>query len=640
MVLLVKPVLEISNRCKATTDTLKTKEGNDGLVKGLCKQGRLRESLRILQDMVENGIWPYSSTYDSLLQGCLNAKSLPDAKLVHAHMIQTQFECQDISLGNKLVSIYVKLGSLIEARRVFDEMPLKNVVSWTAMIAAYARHEHAQEALGFFYEMQDMGLQPNHFTFSSIIPACTDLEVLREVHGEIRKGGFETNVFVGNGLVDMYAKHGFIEFARELFDKMPQRDVVSWNAMIAGYVQNGLVGDALKLFQEMPKRDVISWNTMIAGYAQCGDVENAVELFEKMPGHNLVSWNTMIAGYVQNGYVKEAFELFQIMPERNVISWNAVISGFAQNGQVEEALNLFKTMPESNVVSWNAMIGGYSQNGQAENALKLFGQMQMVNIKPNTETFVIVLPACSALAALERGSEAHEVVIRSGFHSDVLVGNTLVGMYAKCGSTEDARKVFNRMRQQDTASWSAMIVGYAINGCAKESLELFEQMQFTSTKPDRVTFVGVLSACCHAGLVDEGRQYFDIMTRFYHITPAMEHYGCMIDLLGRAGCLDEANDLINKMPFKPDADMWGSFLSACRTHNNIDLGEKAAQHLIELNPQNPAPYVLLSNIYAAAGRWDDIGIVRNRMKERKVKKKPGCSWIVINKQVHAFLVGG
>jgi pentatricopeptide repeat protein len=213
-------------------------------------------------------------------------------------------------------------------------------------------------------------------------------------------------------------------------------------------------------------------------------------------------------------------------------------------------------------------------------------------------------------------------------------------MYAKCGSIEDARKVFDRMRQQDSASWSAMIVGYAINGCSKESLELFEQMQFTGLKPDRVTFVGVLSACCHAGLVNEGRQYFDIMTRFYHITPAVEHYGCMIDLLGRAGCFDEANDLINKMPIKPDADMWGSLLSACRTHNNIDLGEKVAEHLIALNPQNPAPYVLLSNIYAAAGRWDDIGSVRNRMKDRKVKKKLGCSWIVINKQVHAFLVGG
>eukprot|EP01018_Ginkgo_biloba_P031948 Gb_02723 [translate_table: standard] len=766
-----------SNTINSMTSAPK-REGNDNNnhlagVRTLCKQEGLKETLRVLHAMDHRRICADSSVYDTLLQGCLNSKALPESKLVHAHMIQTGFKLEDISLENKLVSIYAKCGNVVDARRVLDQMPKQNAVSWTIIIAAYARHGQGEEALSMFYQMQQIGIQPSPFTFASVLPACANLSALdqgKEIHEVIIRCGFQSNVFVGNALVDMYAKCGSLDDARNMFDKMAERDVVSWNTIIGGYTQNGNVSEALKLFHKMPERNVVSWNAMIAGYAQNGLVDEALELFRKMPGRNVVSWtamiaaccrhrrgeealalfydmqrtgikpnhftfasvlsacasltapdkgkaiheqisgsqfqsnifvgnalvdmyakcgsienarsvfdqmpekdvvswNAMIAGYAQNGlveealhllqkmpeqnvvswnaiiagytqigHIEEALKLFQKMPEQDVVSWNAIIAGFAKNGQGDEALKLFQKMPERDVVSWNVIMAGFAQNGQGEEALKLFRQMQLAGVKPNSETISIVLPACTNVAALEQGKEIHDVIIKSEFQFDIFVGSALVDMYAKCGSVEYARKVFDKMPQRDVVSWTAMIVGYAMHGCGEEALQLFEQMQHSGIRPDHVTFLGVLSACCHAGLVDEGWQYFNCMTK-YRITPAMEHYSCMVDLLGRAGNLYEAQDFINKMPIKPLATVWGSLLGACRIYTNIDLAEHAAERLFELNPENTTPYVLLSNIYAAAGRWGDIEKVRKLMKDRRVKKKPGCSWIVVNRQVHAFLVG-
>eukprot|EP01018_Ginkgo_biloba_P031778 Gb_10324 [translate_table: standard] len=806
-----------------------------GDVRTLCKQGRLKEALSILHLMDCRGSPVDDSTYVSVLQECASKKALPEGKLVHALVTDGGLP-SDMFLGNTLVNMYGKCGSLLDARRVLDQMPKRNVVSWTVLIAAYARYGQSHEALALFYQMQRTGIQPNEFTFTSILPACANSavpehgkkvheEIIRcgfesnvfvasalvtmyvkcgnienarqvfdkmterntvtwtvmiagyahnghvddalklfermperdmvswtamiagyaqnghvdealklfqkmperdvvswtamisgyaqngffeealklfremqltgvkpnpetfasvlpacanlgtvehgeEIHEEIIRSGFQSNVFVGSALVDMYIKCKSIEKARKVFDKMPNRNVVSWNTMVAGYAQNGQVDDALKLFQRMPERNVISWNSMIAGYAQNGHVDIALKLFRKMPERDVVSWTVMIAGYAQIGLVDEALKLFREMPERNVVSWNAMISGYAQNGHVDEAIKLFREMPERNVISWNTMIAGYAQNGYVDEALKLFQemperslvswtaiiaayaqnghfeeslklfrQMQLAGVKPNSDTFASALPACANLAALEHGKEVHEDIIRSGFQYDVFVGSALVDMYAKCGSIDDACKVFGKMPKRDVVLWNAMIVGYAMHGYGMEALNLFEQMRHSGTNPNDVTFIGVLSACCHAGLVDDGKRYFDSMSEHYHITPAMEHYCCMVDLLGRAGLLDEAQDLVNKMTIKPSTAVWGSLLGACRIHANTKLGESVAERLFEMDPENAAPYVLLSNIYAAAGRWDGIDKVRKMMKDRRIKKKPGCSWIEVNKQVYAFVVG-
>eukprot|EP01018_Ginkgo_biloba_P001833 Gb_01327 [translate_table: standard] len=633
MLLFAEPLPQ--HRSRNITTGERKGNGSNISSSALNKHGQLKEALRILHVM-DQGV--DSSAYVSLLKVCIKKKALSEGKLVHAHMTERGFRANRILL-NTLVNMYAKCGSLADARRVFDQMSERDVFSWAVMIAACGRRGFTEEALTLFNEMKRTGFEPEQFTFASVLPACTNLARLKDVHEEIIRRGFNSDVFVGNVLVDMYAKCGSIDFARHMFDKMPQRDVVSWNAIIAAYAQNGHVDEALKLFQNMPERDVVSWTTMISGLAQNGYVDEALMLFQKMPTRNVVSWNAMIAACAQNGRVHEALQLFQKMPEPNMASWNAMITGYAQNGHVEDALKFFQTMPERSVVSWTAMIAGYAQNGHSEEALKLYEQMQQTGVKPNSKTFASVLPACSNTAALEQGMEIHEDIIKSGFQSDVFVGNALVDMYAKCGSIEHAQLVFDKMPLRDVISWTAMIGGYAMHGQGKEALKLFEQMQHTGTNPDHVTLVCVLSACCHAGLVSEGWRYFDCMTQYYNITPTMEHYYCMVDLLGRAGYLVEAQDFVNKMAMKPDATVWVCLLGACRIHNNLKLGECVAECLFELDPKNATPYVLLSNIYAAAGKWDDINKVRKMMKDRGVKKKPGCSWIEVNKQVYAFLVG-
>eukprot|EP01018_Ginkgo_biloba_P008465 Gb_26313 [translate_table: standard] len=742
-------------------------------VKMLCKQGRLKEALNILHLMDQRGIPPDFYAYASLLQSCVNVKTLPEGKLVHAHMIEIGFEPY-IFLEAKLVILYAKCESLVDARRVFDQMPHQNVVSWNAIIAAYARHGKGGEALTLFYQMEGTGFQPDEFTFASVLPACAGLAALEHgkiIHEDIIRRGYQFDIFVGSALVDMYTKCGSIENARHVFDKMPRLGVVTWSAMIAGYTQNGYNVEALKLFRQMqlagvepdkftfasvlpacgslaaldygrnvheeiilsgsmsdifvenalldmyakcgsmedartvfdnmPERDVVSWTALISGYAQNGLFYEALELFEKMPQRNVVSWTVMIAGYAQHGQVDEALKLFQKIPVKDVISWTAIIAGYVQNGCYDEALKLFQEMqlqgvkpssgtfasvlpacanlaalhegkelhediiksgfqydifvgnalvdmyakcqriedaqkvfqemPRRDLVSWNSMIAGYTQNGYFTEALKLFQQMQLMCVKPNPDAFASVLSACANLAALHEGKKIHEGIVSCGFHSDVFVGSALIDMYAKCGSIDDARNVFDNMLKQDVVLWNAMIVGYATHGCGKEALQLFEQMQHLDTKPNLVTFVGVLTACCHAGLVDDGCQYFDAMSQDYHIVPAMKHYCCMVDLLGRAGRLDEALNFINKMPIQPDATVWGTLLGACTIHINIELGEHVAEQLFESDPRNAAHYVALSNIYAAAGRWDGVEKVRKMMKDRKVVKMPGCSWIEMKK---------
>eukprot|EP01018_Ginkgo_biloba_P013190 Gb_32456 [translate_table: standard] len=704
----------------------------------LCKQGRLKEALQILHFMdqpIDN------STYISLLHLCVQKKALSEGKLVHKHINERGF-MPNMYLRNTLVHMYAKCGSLVDARGVFNDMPERDVFSWTVMIAAYSRHGFPEEALTLFHQMQRTDIQPNQFTFASVLPACAELAALEQgnkIHDEIIRSGCQSNVFVENALVNMYAKCGSLEKARKLFDAMSQRDAVSWNTMIAGYAQSGRVDEALKLFQEipqpdvvswtlmvagyaqngrvdealhlfqeMPKRDVVSWTAMIAGcvqngqgvealkifqqmqlqgvkpdpntyasvlpacanlaaleqgmeihediirsglndivvenalvdmYAKCGSIEKARNVFDKMSLRNAVSWNTMIAGYARQGRVDEALRVLQEMPRPDVVSWTLIMAGYTQSGYVDDALKLFQEMSKRDVVSWTVMIAGCTQNGQGVKALKLFRQMQLAGVKPNPNTFSSVLSACGNLAALEQGMEIHEEIIKFGFQSDVFVENALVDMYAKCGSIKMARKLFDKMQHRDVVSWTAMIAGYAMHGYGKEALKLFEQMQHSGMKPNSVTLVSILCACCHAGLVDEGRHYFDCMCQYYHITPEMEHYTCMVNLLGRAGRLDEAQDFLNRMPIEPDATVWRCLLGACRIHINIELGEYVAERLFELEPRNAAPYVLLANIYALAGKWDDSENVWRMMKDRRVKKPPGCSWIEVHKHVHAFITG-
>ncbi|KAJ7237493.1 hypothetical protein O6H91_Y445400 [Diphasiastrum complanatum] len=450
----------------------------------LCEEGRLKEALHMLALMVQRTAKPPIHAYVCLLKGCSRRKALAEGKQVHALIVQSVLD-SNIFLANNLVRMYSKCGSVLHAHKVFSNMPQHDVYSWTAIISAYADRGEVEEAINLFHQMQETGLAPDKVLFVPLLKACARLAALeqgRQLHSAIIERGFQSDVIVGNTLVNMYAKCECTEDARELFDNMSDRDVVSWNAMIAGYAQNGLGKEALALYE----------------------------------------------------------------------------------------------------------------------------QMKQEGVQPDNVTVVLLLKACASLAALEQGKHLHSEIIKRGFQSDVVVGNTLVDMYAKCGCTEDARELFDNMSERDVVSWTAMIAGYAQNGLGMEALALFEQMQREGTKPNEVTYISVLSACAHSGLVDQGRYFFDSMCKTHGVTPTKEHYACMVDLLGRAGCLADAELFINKMPIQPNSVVWMTLLGAARNRGHAEIGRRAFDRVVKLEPKNAAPYVLLANIYAAAGRNDVV----------------------------------
>ncbi|KAH9306155.1 hypothetical protein KI387_010559, partial [Taxus chinensis] len=433
--------------------------------------------------------------------------------------------------------------------------------------------------------------------------------------------------------------------AWKVFDKMPTRIASSWNTMITGYSKWGKIKDARELFDKMPERDSVSWNTMIAGYAGEGHGKEALKLFEQMHKTGL-EMNEFTYGSVLSvsASVLELDSCRHIHAlviktefQSSVIVGSALLDAYSKSGYTEDARRVFDKMPERNLVSWTAMISGYAQNGYFEAALKVFCHMLAAEIDPNEFTFATVLSSCASLPALELGKQVHVHVIRNGFESNIFVGSALLDMYAKCGSIKNARQVFDQMPRRDDVLWNVMISGYGQNGSAEDTLKIFEQMLQAGIKPDCITFIGVLSACSHTGLVDKGFYYFNSMSRDYSITPMTDHYACIIDLVGRAGRLDLAEEFLNKMPIEPDAIVWSALLGACRIHGNIELGIRAAESLLKLEPQNAGIHVLLSNMYASAGRWDDVARVRKLMNERRVKKEPGCSWIEVKGRVHAFI---
>eukprot|EP01018_Ginkgo_biloba_P019392 Gb_22814 [translate_table: standard] len=692
----------------------------------LCEAGLLHEALDIWLLMDQQGLPTDPNTYTRLLQECSKTKAAAEGKRVHAHMIKTGLN-PGIYLCNNLVNMYAKCGIMQFARHVFEKMPERDRFSWNALISGYAQHGLYVDVLKHSYQMQRVGMKPDPFTFVSVLSACANLVVVKQgkqVHTHIIKTGFESHVFVGNSLVDMYAKCGRLEDAHNLFDKIPKQDVVSWNVLIAGYVQNGQGGETLKFVSQMHEvglnlnhftfvsvlkacagvaaqeqgkqvhthviktgfeSDAFVGSALVDMYAKCGDIEDALQVFYTIPKRDVVTYNAMIAGFFQSvdveaspNYVEKALKIFCQMQEegmkpnhftfssllracttltalehgkqihvhiiRNKLEsdefvGSALVDMYAKCGAIEHARKWFDKMSKRDIVSWTAMIAGYVQNGHSEEALKVFCQLLRAYIKPDKFTLTSVFSASANIAALEQGKQIHAHTIKTGLESNVVVGNALVVMYAKCGNIDDASTTFDKMPKRDMVSWTALISGCAQHGRGKEALQLFRHMQQEGMKPNHITFVGVLSACSHVGLVDEGRSYFDSMSKDHGIAPRAEHCACIVDLLGRAGRLDEAEHFINEMRVESDAVVWRALLGASRIHGNIDIGKRAAQHVLELEPQASATYVLLSNIYASVGRWDDVTKVRNMMKCRGVKKEPGLSWIEISNKVHCFVVG-
>lgn len=588
------------------------------LISGYSRHGRGSEALELFWRMQLEELKPNQYTLGSVLRACSTSAALRRGEQVHAHVVKTQFE-SNVFVVTGLVDMYAKCKRILEATYLFERMlDKRNHVLWTAMVTGYAQNGDGVKAIECFRDMKREGIGPNQFTFPSVLAACAMIlarEFGMQVHGCVIRSGFGGNVFVESALIDMYAKCGDLNSGKEVLGGMKGEDVVSWNCLIVGCVRQGFEEEALSLFKKMHARnmkvDDFTYPSIFNSLASFMDVENGKS----------VHCSTIKAGF--EGYKHVS---------------NALVDMYAKCGNLEFAFRAFEKMLEKDVVSWTSLITGCAHLGFHEEALKLFCQMRVAGVE--TDDFVIAgaLSACAGLTVLELGRQVHVIFIRSGFGSSLSIDNSLVAMYAKCGFIEDAHCVFDSMPVRDVVSWTALIVGHAQNGRGKRSLQQYDEMLKSGTRPDYVTFIGLLFACSHAGLVDDGRRYFESMHKTFTISPRPEHYACMIDLLGRAGKMNEAEELLNQMTTKPDATVWKALLAACRVHRNMELGERAAQSLFELEPKNAVPYVLLSNIYSAAGRWHEVAKIRRLMKARGVSKEPGCSWIEVNSVVHTFLV--
>ena len=579
--------------------------------------GRGVEAYDLYLKMKEEGFQADAVTYMSLLNDCASTGALEWVKEVHRHILEGGYE-SDLRVGSALVHMYAKSGSVEDARMVFDRMKERDVITWTVMIGAYAGHGRGVEAYDLYLKMKEEGFQPDAVTYMSLLNDCAStgaLEWVKDVHRHILEGGYESDVRVGNALVHMYAKSGSIEDAAVVFDRMKERDLITWNVMIGAYAGSGRGVEAYDLYLEMKEKgfqvDAVSYMSLLN---DCGST-GALEWVKEVHRHIL-----------EGGY------------ESNVRVGSALVHMYAKSGSIEDARMVFDRMKERDVITWNVMIGAYAGSGHGVEAYDLYLEMKEKGFQPNAVSYMSLLNDCASTGALEWVKNVHRHILEEGHESDVRVGSALVHMYAKSGSIEDAQLVFERMEECDVMTWNIMIGGLGQHGRGEDALELFRKMKADGLVPNAYSFVALLLACSHAGLVDEGRQIFCAM-KDYGVERTVVHYTCMVDLLGRAGLLEEAKRFISIMPVEANAGTWGALLGACRTYGNVELGELAAKEIMKLAPAGASPYVLLSNIYAAAGQWDQVSFIRHMMQERGICKEPGVSWIEISNKVHRFVVG-
>ncbi|KAJ8765931.1 hypothetical protein K2173_020447 [Erythroxylum novogranatense] len=610
------------------------------MISALCRFEEWELALEAVRLMLSDNAEPSSFTVVSVALACSNLrkpKGLWLGRQAHAYCFRNGH--WRTFTTNALMTMYAKLDRIDDAKSLFQMFGDRDLVSWNTIISSLSQNERFMEALAFLQLMVLEGIIPDGFTFASVLPACSYFEMLRtgkEIHAYALKSGcLIENSFVGSALVDMYCNCEQVESGRRVFNSILNKKIGVWNAMLTGYAQNEHNEDALVLFIEME--------------ANSGLCPNATTMASVVPAcvhSELFSKKKAIHGYV----IKWGLE-------RDTYVQNALMDLYSRMGKIDISKIIFDSMEVRDVVSWNTMITSYISCGRYDDAFLILREMQrtekqikhdgvcetqkQVPFKPNSITLMTALPACASLAALAKGKEIHAYAIRNFLASDVAVGSALVDMYAKCGCLILSRIVFDRMPIRNAITWNVIIMAYGMHGKGEEALKLFRDgAKVREVKPNEVTFIALFAACSHSGMVNEGLNLFHRMKDEYGLEPTPDHYACVVDLLGRAGRVEEAHELINTMPFDFDkVGAWSSLLGACRIHQNVEIGEMAAENLLQLQPTVASHYVLLSNIYASAGFWDKALKVRRRMKDLGVKKEPGCSWIEYGDEVHKFLAG-
>ncbi|KAL1812819.1 hypothetical protein ACET3Z_022884 [Daucus carota] len=674
----------------------------------------------------QHKLTPDLNTYSTLLKSCIRTRNFDLGKLLHNNLISSGLVFDDhVIMLNSLITLYSKSGDLVTAKCLFDSMgDRRDLVSWSAIISGFAHNGMERESVCMFVDMIKSGERPNQFCFSGVIHACCsrgNVDVGLGIFGFVIKTGyFEADLCVGCALIDLFAKGlGDMKLARVVFDRMPERNAVTWTLMITRYAQMGFSGDALELFLSMVENgfvaDRFTFSSVISGCAELGWLDVGKQLhslvvksglstdvcvgcslldmyaksggslidsrnvFNRMSEQNIMSWTAMITGYVlSGGFDREAIEMYIKMIESRVLPneitfssllkacgnladtkageqiysnavklgfssvncvGNSLVSMYARSGSIEDAQKAFEILFEKNLISYNILVDAYAKNLNSDEAFDIFNQIEDTEIGVDAFTYASLLSGAASVGAVGKGEQLHARLLKSGFESNQFIRNALISMYSKCGNIVAAYQVFDDMEDRNVISWTSIITGFAKHGLAKRAREMFEQMLLAGVKPNDVTYVAVLSACSHAGLMDEGWKHFNNMYKEHGINPKMEHYACIVDLLGRLGYLESAVQFIESMPYTADPLVWRTLLGACHVHRNTEIGKYAAEMILKQDPSDPAAHVLLSNLYASKSQWDHVTEIRKGMKQRNVVKEVGCSWIETGNTVHKFYVG-
>ncbi|PIA43951.1 hypothetical protein AQUCO_01800185v1 [Aquilegia coerulea] len=490
--------------------------------------------------------------------------------------------------------------------------PSNELRSWNKIIKQQVLGGNSEQALLTYKTMLQNGYNGDNYTFPVLLKAAGRLsyvDIGYVLHGQTIKTGYWIHDFVQTALLNLYSGVGHLEGACKVFKGMTKKDLIAWNSMLEAYASAGQMDDAEDLFNSMSIKDHISFNIMISGFGNFGSVVSARHFFDKMTDPDVISWNSLICAYATAGEMRTACELFQNMPQRNVASWNTILCGYLQIGLYSDVIDLFTEVC----------------NGELE---------------PNRITLTTVLSACVRIGALDIGVGIHKYAMDIGLNLDPYVIASLIDMYAKCGRIERALEMFYKFNSKDKYCWNVIISGLALHGNGRAALDLFKAMQTRGLNPDDITFIGLLSACSHAGLVEEGCQLFESMENMFGVSPKSEHYGCMVDLLSRAGFLNRAFRLIETMPYEPGVTAWGALLSACIIHQEFEIGEIVAKHLtVRVDCLGDGEYIMLANLYALCGRWDEADRWRAMMDYSGINKTAGCSMIEVNSKIYKFLAG-
>ncbi|KAK6153094.1 hypothetical protein DH2020_012733 [Rehmannia glutinosa] len=590
----------------------------NSILKCYCRDKQYKETLSLFSHLFLSEK-PDLYTISIVLKACAALKALNHGKIVHGFVRKSAQINRDLFVGSALIELYSKCGEIDDALCVFEEIPEPDTVLWTTMISGYEQNGEPIQALEFFARMViAKGVLIDSITLISVVSACAqmfDLKAGRSIHGYMTRMGFESGLSLLNALLNLYGKTGSIHAAANMFEKMPERDVISWGSMMACYAHNGCAREALDLFDEMVAR---------------GIDPNAVILISALQACE-ATCNLQGGKQIHKLAIKKGLDL-------DILISTALIDVYMNCFSPDEAIEVFDEMPERDAVCFSAILHGCVENGRAGKSIGIFREILANGFQPDAFDVVKILTACSELGVFQQTSCVHGFTIKGGLADNSFLGASLIESYAKCGSLDGAIAVFRQIIDRDVVIWSSMLAAYGFHGKGQEALQLFNQMiKHSAVRPNEVSFLSILSACSHAGLVKQGIKIFNMMVKDYGLTPNSKHYGILVDLLGRIGELEKAMGFIGQIQEPVEANIWGALLNSCRIYQNMEIGEIAAQKVFDLNPCHAGHYILLSNMYADEKRWDNAAEVRKFVREKQLKKFSGESVIEIRDEVCSFI---